>query len=93
MIWYIAAGIIFLSAIVLLVGNFLRDKKYMQQKTSESMNPELWEEIETENEALVERKKRFQAALKSETDKKNIWRFVFWLLISKIHGTNKDMQR
>jgi|TARA_B100001964_G_C13747369_1_gene385871 hypothetical protein len=72
MIWYIAAGIIFLSAIVLLVGNFLRDKKYMQQKTSESMNPELWEEIETENEALVERKKRFQAALKSETDKKNI---------------------
>ena len=72
MIWYIAAGIIFLSAILLLVGNFLRDKKYMQQKTSESMNPELWEEIETENEALVERKKRFQAALKSETDKKNI---------------------
>ena len=72
MIWYIAAGIIFLFAIVLLVGNFLRDKKYMQQKTSESMNPELWEEIETENEALVERKKRFQAALKSETDKKNI---------------------
>jgi len=72
MIWYIAAGIIFLSAIVLLVGNFLRDKKYMQQKTSESMNPELWEEIETENEALVERKKRFQAALKSEAEKKNI---------------------
>jgi hypothetical protein len=63
MVWYISAGILFLIAIALLVFNYVRDQRYLKKKTSEAMGEELWEEIQAEREASMERQRKFKQAL------------------------------
>lgn len=73
MAWYIIGGVLFLIALGLLAFNYLRERRYLKKKTSESMSTETWEEIEAEREASRERQKKFHEALeeaqKSETRK------------------------
>lgn len=70
MVWYIAAGILFLIAIALLVFNYVRDQRYMKKKTSEAMGEEMWEEIQAEREQSMERQKKFKEALKNVEESK-----------------------
>jgi len=62
--WYIAAGILFLIALLLLVLRFVLDRRYMRKKTSEAMGRDLWNEIQEEREDSARRKDAFQSALK-----------------------------
>ena len=64
MIWYIAAAILFLIALLLLVWRFIRDRRYLRKKTSEAMGPDLWSEVQEEREESQRRQDAFRSALK-----------------------------
>lgn len=64
MMWYIAAGVLFLIALLLLALRFVLDRRYMRKKTSEAMGRELWEEIQKERKDSERRKDAFREALK-----------------------------
>lgn len=64
MMWYIAAGILFLIALLLLALRFVLDRRYLRKKTSEAMGRDLWNEIKEEREDSARRRDAFQAALK-----------------------------
>jgi heme exporter protein D len=63
MIWYWIAGLLTILALTLLVGNYLRERRYLKKKTSQAMNRQLWEEIEEEREASRGRQEKFHKAL------------------------------
>ena len=63
MIWYWIAGLLTIVALALLVGNYIRERRYLKKKTSEAMNPRLWEEIEDEREASLKRQEKFRKSL------------------------------
>jgi hypothetical protein len=64
MMWYIAAGILFLIALLLLALRYILDRRYLRKKTSEAMGRDLWNEIKEEREDSARRRDAFQAALK-----------------------------
>ncbi len=64
MIWYIAAGILFVGALGLMGYQYVRDRRYLRKKTSEAMGKELWNEIMQEREASERRRDHFRQALR-----------------------------
>jgi hypothetical protein len=62
--WYIAAGALFVIALLLLVLRFVLDRRYMRKKTSEAMGRDLWDEIQEEHRDSERRRDAFRAALK-----------------------------
>lgn len=70
MIWYVIATMAFAAAMALLVLTRLRDRRYEKLKTSEAMSPALKEEIEKERGEALERREKFQGALKEAEGKK-----------------------
>lgn len=69
MIWYFIALVAFLAAVVLLVLNYLRERRYLHMRTSQAMDPAVWEELEEERDAAYTRRDRFREALE-EAQKK-----------------------
>lgn len=63
MVWYIIGGIALAIAVVLLVLNFIRDRRYERTRVLEAMGPDLRKEIEEERAASFERKEKFQGAM------------------------------
>lgn len=64
MMWYIAAGILFLIALMLLALRYVLDRRFLRKKTSEAMGRDLWNEIKEEREDSARRRDSFQSALK-----------------------------
>ena len=64
MMWYIAAGILFLIVLMLLAMRYVLDRRFLRKKTSEAMGRDLWNEIKEEREDSARRRDSFQAALK-----------------------------
>ena len=69
MIWYIAAAILFLIAMVLLVWRFILDRRELRNKTSEAMVPELRSAIQEEREESQRRQDAFRTALRDAENK------------------------
>jgi hypothetical protein len=69
MVWYIIAGITVAIALILLVFNFIRDRRYERKRGLDAMSPELRAEIEDERARALERKEHFREALGEAMDK------------------------
>lgn len=53
-----------------VVGFFWwKDRKYLQKKTSETMSPELWKEIEAERLSNLDKRRKFREALEQAKKK------------------------
>lgn len=63
MLWYIISASIFLVAIVLVVVNYIRDRRYLRKLTKEAVRDEVKKELAEEIEAITSRKEKFQKAL------------------------------
>ncbi|GEM_PF-3063554 len=62
--------LLLLIALVLLLIYYRRsEKKYLNQRTLEAMSPDLREEIETERRTNLEKRQKFEEALKQEQSK------------------------
>ena len=69
MIWYIIAGIVAGIALILLVFNFIRDRRYERKRALDAMSPELRGEIEDERAQAFERREHFREAIGEAMDK------------------------
>lgn len=69
MVWYIIAGIAAAIALVLLVFNFIRDRRFERKRVLDAMSQELRAEIEDERAQALERKERFRETLDGAMDK------------------------
>jgi len=65
MIWLGTALVFFAAAIGVVAWVFIRDRRYERKRTSEVFSPGLKEEIEEERADGMERREKFQEALKS----------------------------
>ena len=63
MIWYCIAAVAIAAAGVLLIVNYIRERRYERLKTSQAMSPELWSEIQKERDAAMARREGFRKAL------------------------------
>jgi len=69
MVWYIIAGITVAIALLLLVLNFIRDRRYERRRVLDAMSPGLKAEIEDERARALDRKERFRDALDEAIDR------------------------
>ncbi|MBI4211596.1 MAG: hypothetical protein HY540_03065 [Deltaproteobacteria bacterium] len=62
---------ILLSILVflLLIGNYVMNQRYLKKKTSQTMRPEVWNEIENEMNAALARRNKFKITLEQVQQK------------------------
>ncbi|MBN1282506.1 MAG: hypothetical protein JXA24_01890 [Proteobacteria bacterium] len=63
MVWYIIAGLAGAVAVALLVGTYVRDRRYLRSRTSEVMGEGLKAEIDQERAASLARRESWRKAL------------------------------
>ena len=55
--------VLFIIAIVIVIGTMIRDRQKIKRKTVESIGDDLWKEIDEERQVSIERGKLFRRTL------------------------------
>ncbi len=64
MIWYLFGGIAVLLLMMIVIGTYIRDRRYERKKVSQAMRTDILAELEEEREEALQHHEHFRKALK-----------------------------